>query len=54
VIRLANRDAAGPAADHRLAVSSALEMPEAFLRTCVLASRRQRPAIGIVAHEANH
>ena len=38
----ASPDALGSAADRRLAASSTLEMPGAFLRVCVLASRRQR------------
>ena len=44
----------GSAADHRLAASSTLEMPGAFLRACVLASRRQRPPGNGADHARNH
>ena len=40
----ASPDALGSTADRRLAASSTLEIPEGFLRICVLASRRQRLA----------
>jgi len=42
------------AADRRLAASSTLEIPEGFLRICVLASRRQRPFEDAATHERNH
>src|SRR3954470_19688449 len=32
-----------PGADHRQAASSTLEIPEGFLRVCVLACRRRHP-----------
>jgi hypothetical protein len=41
-------------ADRRLAASSTLEIPEGFLRICVLASRRQRPFKNPVTHGRNH
>src|ERR671923_436933 len=47
-------DAAGSAADHRLAASSTLEIPEGFLRVCVLAIRRQRPPSDAVRHRRKH
>jgi hypothetical protein len=44
----------GSAADHRLAASSTLEIPEGFLRICVLASRRRRPFENTTTHVRNH
>ena len=41
-------------ADHRLAASSTLEMPEAFLRACVLARRRRRPFRNVATHRRKH
>jgi hypothetical protein len=41
-------------ADHRDAASSTLEIPEGFLRVCVLAWRRRRPVIRAERHEKIH
>jgi len=54
VISSARLDALGSAADRRLAMSSTLEMPEAFLRICVLAGRRQQPPKDIAPHGGDH
>jgi hypothetical protein len=40
--------------DHRQPSSSTLEMPEAFLRACVLAWRRRRTPCQADGHEADH
>jgi hypothetical protein len=50
----ATHDTTGSAADRRLAASSTLEIPEGFLRICVLASRRQQPPDGTLTHGRNH
>jgi hypothetical protein len=47
-------DALGTTADRRLAASSTLEIPEGFLRVCVLARRRQRPSKDAATHARNH
>jgi hypothetical protein len=47
-------DILGSAADRRLAASSTLEIPEGFLRVCVLARRRQRPPKNAETHEKNY
>jgi hypothetical protein len=49
----ATHDTTGSAADRRLAASSTLEIPEGFLRICVLASQRQRPPGGAAGHGRN-
>jgi len=54
VVPLASPGVLAATADRRLAASSILEMPEAFLRICVLASRRQRPVKNAMTHERNH
>jgi hypothetical protein len=54
VIPPVNPDILVTIADHRLAASSALEIPEGFLRTCVLASRRRRPFEVAGVHRRNH
>jgi hypothetical protein len=54
VVPPAGRDALGSTADRRLAASSTLEIPEGFLRVCVLARRRQRPPEDIPTHARNH
>ena len=41
-------------ADHRHASSSTLEIPEGFLRICVLAWRRRRPVFRVRRHEKTH
>jgi len=41
-------------ADHRHPSSSTLEIPEGFLRICVLASRRQLPFENTGTHGRNH
>jgi len=40
--------------DRRLAASSTLEIPEGFLRICVLASRRRWPFENAVTYGENH
>jgi hypothetical protein len=50
----AGPDTLGSTADRRLAVSSTLEIPEGFLRVCVLASRRRRLPEGATADWRNH
>jgi hypothetical protein len=41
-------------ADHRHASSSTLEIPEAFLRVCVLARRPRRPVFRAQRHKRTH
>jgi hypothetical protein len=50
----ASPDVLGSAADRRLAASSTLEIPEGFLRACVLARRRQRPPENVMTYRRNH
>jgi hypothetical protein len=54
VVPPARHDALGAAADRRLAASSTLEMPEAFLRVCVLARRRRRQPKDATTYGRNH
>jgi hypothetical protein len=54
VIPPAHPDALGSAADLRLAGSSTLEMPGAFLRVCVLASHSRRPPKDATTYRRNH
>src|SRR4051812_20480641 len=54
VVPPAHPDAHGSAADLRLAVSSTLEMPGAFLRVCVLARRSRRPPKDATTCRTNH
>jgi hypothetical protein len=54
VVTAADRDALGSVADRRPAASSTLEIPEGFLRVCVLAGRRQQPPKNITAHDGDH
>jgi hypothetical protein len=44
----------GSTADRRLAASSTLEIPEGFLRGCVLARRRQRPPKSTTTYRRHH
>jgi hypothetical protein len=50
----ADPDVLATTADRRLAASSTLEIPEGFLRICVLASRRQRTFENAAAYGRNH
>jgi hypothetical protein len=54
VVPSAGSDALAATGDRRLAASSTLEIPEGFLRICVLASRRRRPFEDAGTHGGNH
>jgi hypothetical protein len=54
VVPPAHPNVLGSTADHRLAASSTLEIPEGFLQVCVLARRRRRPSENARAHGRNH
>jgi hypothetical protein len=54
VLPPASQDVLATTADRRLAASSTLEIPEGFLRACVLASRRQRPFEDALTHRRKH